>query len=79
MQKAVAVGDINNVVVHGKRLEESSRGLKEQEQIMNAMDTQVAPCPIEVPQSEVRRERWRDGEIRRERRRDKETETGRRK
>jgi len=47
MQKAVAVGDINNVVVHGKRLEESSRGLKEQEQIMNAMDTQIGgalPC-----------------------------------
>lgn len=41
MQKAVAVGDINNVVINGKRLEESSKALKEQEQIMNAMDTQI--------------------------------------
>ena len=52
MQKAVAVGDINNVVVHGKRLEESSRGLKEQEQIMNAMDTQVTDLLTGVPKSE---------------------------
>eukprot|EP00658_Telonema_sp_P-2_P029015 TRINITY_DN2212_c0_g1_i1.p1 TRINITY_DN2212_c0_g1~~TRINITY_DN2212_c0_g1_i1.p1 ORF type:complete len:311 (-),score=89.51 TRINITY_DN2212_c0_g1_i1:356-1288(-) len=49
MQKAVAIGDINNVVVHGKRLEEASGQLKQQEGLVHAMDTGIGgSLPIEA-------------------------------
>lgn len=41
MNRSVATGDINGVVMHGKRLEESSGQLREAESVIAAMDTAV--------------------------------------
>merc|ERR1712159_768299 len=41
MGRSVATGDINGVVMHGKRLEESSARLREAESVIAAMDTAV--------------------------------------
>merc|ERR1711939_849953 len=41
MNRSVATGDINGVVMHGKRLEESSGHLREAEQVIASMDTAI--------------------------------------
>jgi RNA recognition motif-containing protein len=55
MNRSVATGDINGVVLHGKRLEESSAQLRESEAIVQAMDTALGgTLPIESAENAIK-------------------------
>lgn len=55
MNRAVATGDINGVVLHGKRLEEASLNLREADAIIQSMDTNVGgTLPTEAAENAVK-------------------------
>merc|ERR1712193_366547 len=55
MNRSVATGDINGVVMHGKRLEEASAQLREAESIIEAMDTALGgTLPIESAENAIK-------------------------
>jgi len=55
MNRSVATGDINGVVMHGKRLEEASGMLREAESIVASMDTALGgTLPIESAENAIK-------------------------
>jgi hypothetical protein len=55
MNRSVATGDINGVVMHGKRLEESSLHLREAEAIIQSMDTALGGAlPVEQAENAIK-------------------------
>lgn len=55
MNRAVATGDINGVVLHGKRLEEASAHLRESDSIIQTMDTAVGgTLPTEAAENAIK-------------------------
>jgi hypothetical protein len=55
MNRSVATGDINGVVMHGKRLEEASAQLRESESMIAAMDTALGGAlPIESAENAIK-------------------------
>merc|ERR1712054_451437 len=55
MNRAVATGDINSVVLHGKRLEDASAQLRESEALVQAMDTAVGgTLPTEAADNAIK-------------------------
>jgi hypothetical protein len=55
MNRSVATGDINGVVMHGKRLEEASLHLREAEAIIQSMDTALGGAlPVEQAENAIK-------------------------
>jgi len=55
MNRSVSTGDINGVVMHGKRLEEASGMLREAEAVITSMDTALGgTLPIEAAENAIK-------------------------